>query len=679
MGLVAGAERILRAMWGGYYTSIVREFTTAGGGEANTGSNEGTGGVGVFDQKDGVNLEFRNINAGSDKVTVTNDSGNKEIDIDVDPSNIPTSELNNDAGFITSIAGEDLQDLGDVVINGPADNEVLAFNNGTSMWINQTAAEAGLGSASDVADNTTHRGSDGSDHSKVGDNETAIGLNTTHRGLTNDPHSVTADQVGLGNVDNTSDADKPVSTDQQTALDLKVDENGAITPETKTKITYDAKGLVTSGADATTADIAASTDKNYVTDAEATVIGNTSNTNTGDQNDHTALSNIGSKSHDTLDSEVGANNAKDTNVTTNLSLGAIDGTTMVVASSDGTDATLISADTDDAGLLTATKFDEIVANNDKVTNANHSGDVTGATELTIATDAVDIPMLSATGTPSSATFLRGDNAWATPAGSGDVSKVGTPADNQVGVWTGDGTIEGTSGLTYDGSNLAVTGTVDGIDIATDVPANTSKETNATHTSEVTGDGALTIADNVVDEANLKVNSPTNDYVLTADDGEAGGMKWAEGGGGSSPLTTKGDLYGYDTEDARLPVGTNNEMLVADSTQTLGVKWTDAIVQGSWTAVSFTNSWVNFHAAYSPAEYIKDSMGFVHLQGLIKNGTVGQSAFTLPVGIRPPLNMIFPAIMNFVPQRVDVNSDGTVKPQSGNNAHCTVNFTWYVGL
>ena len=73
-------------------------------------------------------------------------------------------------------------------------------------------------------------------------------------------------------------------TDLQTALDGKVDENAAITGATKTKVTYDAKGLVTAGADATTADIADSTDKRYVTDAQLTVIGNTSGTNTGDQN-----------------------------------------------------------------------------------------------------------------------------------------------------------------------------------------------------------------------------------------------------------------------------------------------------------------------------------------------------------------------------------------------------------
>lgn len=42
-------------------------------------------------------------------------------------------------------------------------------------------------------------------------------------------------------------------------------------------------------------------------------------------------------------------------------------------------------------------------------------------------------------------------------GGGDVTKVGTPVDNQVGVWTGDGTIKGDTSLTYDGSTLKATG------------------------------------------------------------------------------------------------------------------------------------------------------------------------------------------------------------------------------
>ena len=67
------------------------------------------------------------------------------------------------------------------------------------------------------------------------------------------------------------------------ALAGKVATNALIIGATKTKITYDTKGLVTAGADATTADIADSSDKRYITDAQQTVLGNTSGTNTGDQ------------------------------------------------------------------------------------------------------------------------------------------------------------------------------------------------------------------------------------------------------------------------------------------------------------------------------------------------------------------------------------------------------------
>jgi hypothetical protein len=86
----------------------------------------------------------------------------------------------------------------------------------------------------------------------------------------------------------------------QTQLDAKVDENAAITGATKTKITYDAKGLVTAGADATTADIADSTDKRYVTDAQLTVIGNTSGTNSGDNATNSQYSGLAASKQDTL-------------------------------------------------------------------------------------------------------------------------------------------------------------------------------------------------------------------------------------------------------------------------------------------------------------------------------------------------------------------------------------------
>jgi hypothetical protein len=42
------------------------------------------------------------------------------------------------------------------------------------------------------------------------------------------------------------------------------------------------------------------------------------------------------------------------------------------------------------------------------------------------------------------------------AGGGDVSKVGTPVNNQVAVWTGDGTVEGGTDFTNDGSKVLIT-------------------------------------------------------------------------------------------------------------------------------------------------------------------------------------------------------------------------------
>lgn len=66
---------------------------------------------------------------------------------------------------------------------------------------------------------------------------------------------LTKTDVGLSNVDNTTDINKPISTATQTALDLKATANSPITGATNTKITYDSKGLVTSGTSLIASDI----------------------------------------------------------------------------------------------------------------------------------------------------------------------------------------------------------------------------------------------------------------------------------------------------------------------------------------------------------------------------------------------------------------------------------------
>lgn len=214
-----------------------------------------------------------------------------------------------------------LQKLKDVHISNLADGDVLTYNSTTRMFENAPASSGGawgditgtlsnqadLQSALDGKANTL-----GADDNYVTDAEKVklanlSGTNTGDQDLsalalkatTVNGHAlsgnvtVSASDVGLGNVDNTSDANKPVSSATTTALGLKVTANASITGATKTKITYDAKGLVTAGADATTADIADSSNKRYVSDANLTTIGNQSNTNTGDETAATIKTKLG--------------------------------------------------------------------------------------------------------------------------------------------------------------------------------------------------------------------------------------------------------------------------------------------------------------------------------------------------------------------------------------------------
>ena len=75
---------------------------------------------------------------------------------------------------------------------------------------------------------------------------------------------------------------------------------------------------------------------------------------------------------------------------------------------------------------------------------------------------------------------------------------------------------------------------------------------------------------------------TNNQVLTADSTAATGIKWAAVPS-SSPLTTKGDLFTYNTADARLAIGADYGFLQALASASTGNQWNS----GAWTSYTPT--------------------------------------------------------------------------------------------
>lgn len=124
-------------------------------GETNTASNVGTGGVGVFKQKTGVDLEFKKINAGSSKITITDDTGNNEVDIDVSEANLTLGNLGGTLGISKGGTGQGSQTAafdalsptttkGDIIVDDGTNAIRLAVGSNGQQIVADSSQSAGI-------------------------------------------------------------------------------------------------------------------------------------------------------------------------------------------------------------------------------------------------------------------------------------------------------------------------------------------------------------------------------------------------------------------------------------------------------------------------------------------------------------------------------------------------------
>jgi hypothetical protein len=123
-----------------------------------------------------------------------------------------------------------------------------------------------------------------------------------------------------------------------------------------------------------------------------------------------------------------------------------------------------------------------------------------------------------------------------------------------------------------------------------------------------------------------------------------------------------------SKDAR-----RTEILRARNASEMQQELTDllsTVTPTAWTAVTFQNSWANYGSGWQTAQYRKIG-DIVYLRGLIAGGASATTAFTLPVGFRPPSSLLFAVDKETLTHgRLDVLSSGNVAPSwlAGSSAY-----------
>jgi hypothetical protein len=112
-------------------------------------------------------------------------------------------------------------------------------------------------------------------------------------------------------------------------------------------------------------------------------------------------------------------------------------------------------------------------------------------------------------------------------------------------------------------------------------------------------------------------------------------------------------------------------ITAAALNNLEKQYDEATTLASWTNVTFENNYSNYVGTYAPVSYRKKPDGEVRLRGAARSVGIGEgfTIFTLPVGIRPPYDMVFPSIDNKNNSIVIyVRANGTVTAANLNPAY-----------
>ena len=104
---------------------------------------------------------------------------------------------------------------------------------------------------------------------------------------------------------------------------------------------------------------------------------------------------------------------------------------------------------------------------------------------------------------------------------------------------------------------------------------------------IINDATATAADRFLTGTGVDLTLAINASISLVYDTTTSRWEIVGGSGSTSPLTTKGDIFTYSTINARLPVGTNNQVLAANSATATGLEW-QTLTSGSLTIFATAN-------------------------------------------------------------------------------------------